>query len=173
MTQGRSSAYWAGNRYADPDQEPNPSAPLKDLPPQVAERFRALRTGLLALDEVGENVRFMGASWRWAWEYAVGNRKLCWLHFIGDQLSATFTLGEGEEERLQRAGRMPATIARAIAEGQKTGPVKWCWLVLDDKRVVESFVRMAARKAEWLAERPRPQRSPRARLRRSPTDDAD
>jgi hypothetical protein len=68
---------------------------------------------------------------------------------------------------------VPGTIARAIAEGQKTGPVKWCWLVLDDKRGVESFVRIAGRKAEWLAERPRPQRSPRARPRRTASDDAD
>ncbi len=173
MSQGRSSAYWAGNRYAGSVEEPKPSAPLKDLPPQLAERFRVLRSGLLALDGVAENVRYMGTSWRWAWEYGVGNRKLCWVHFIDDQISATFTLSDGEDDRLRRAGRMAGAIARAIDEGQKTGPVRWCWLDLEDKRVVEAFVRMAARKAEWLAERPRPQqRSPRARPKRA-RDDAD
>ena len=101
-----------------------------------------------------------------------GNRKLCWIHFIGDQISATFTLSDGEDDRLRRAGRMASAISRAIDEGQKTGPVRWCWLDLEDKRVVEAFVRMAARKAEWLAERPRPQRSPRARPKRT-RDDAD
>lgn len=163
MSRGRSSAYWAGNRYNDAAAEPIPSAPLKDLPVKVGERFRALRDRLLALDDVAENVRYMGESWRWAWEYGVGNRKLCWVHFVRDQLSVTFTLGEGEEDRLGRGGRIAGVIASSIAEGQKTGPVKWCWLELEDKRAVEAFLRVAARKAEWLAERPRPQRSPRAR----------
>lgn len=171
MSRNRSNAYWAGNRYSDAAAEPNPAAPLKDLPASVGERFRALRTGLLTLTEVSENVRFMGASWKWAWEYGVGNRKLCWVHFVADQLSVTFTLGEGEEDRLHRSGRMAASIVRSIEEGQKTGPVKWCWLDLEDKRAVEAFVRVAARKAEWLAERPRPQRSPRAKPRKSADDD--
>ncbi|MEO7986597.1 MAG: DUF3788 family protein [Gemmatimonadales bacterium] len=171
MSRGRSSAYWAGNRYADPNAEPIPSAPLEALPGRVAERFRVLRTGLLALTDVAEHVRFMGESWRWAWEYGVGNRKLCWVHFVRDQLSVTFTLGEGEEDRLSRAGRVAAVIAGAIAEGQKTGPVKWCWLDLEDQRAVDAFLRVAARKAEWLAERPRPQRSSRAKPRRAGDDD--
>ncbi|MGH7497598.1 MAG: DUF3788 family protein [Gemmatimonadales bacterium] len=171
MSRNRSNAYWAGNRYGDAAVEPVPAAPLKDLPAQVAARFRTLRTGLLALDEVAENVRYMGTSWRWAWEYGVGNRKLCWIHFVANQMSVTFTLGEGEEDRLRRAGRMAVAIARSIEEGQKTGPVKWCWLDLEDKRAVEAFVRVAARKAEWLMERPRPQRSPRAKPRRAAEDD--
>jgi Protein of unknown function (DUF3788) len=172
MSRGRSSAYWAGNRYTDAGAEPDPSAPLVDLPSKVAQRFRALREGLLALDGVAEHVRFMGESWRWAWEYGVGNRKLCWLHFVRDRLSVTFTLGEGEEDRLGRGGRIAAVVATAISEGQKTGPVKWCWLELDDARAVEAFLRVAARKAEWLAERPRLQRSARARSKRNLDDDA-
>ena len=127
---------------------------------------------MLALDDVAESVRYMGESWRWAWEYGVGNRKLCWAHFIGDQLSVTFTLSAAEEDRLGRGVRLAAAIVRAIDEGQRTGPVKWCWLELDERRTVESFLRLAERKAEWLAERPRPQRSPRARPRRSAGDDS-
>ena len=162
----RSSAYWAGNRYADPAQEPDPAAPLHDLPAPVAARFRALREGLRRLPGVGESVRYMGQSWRWAWEYGVGNRKLCWVHVIGDALSATFTMSDSEEDRLGRAGRIPADVARAIAEGQRTGPLKWCWLPLDDRRSVDTFLRLAGRKAEWLAERPTPQRAPQLRARR-------
>lgn len=171
MSRGRSSAYWSGNRYGDTAEEPPATAPLKDLPAQAAARFRALRTGLLALD-VAETVRFMGESWRWAWEYGVGNRKLCWAHFIGDQMTVTFTLSDGEEDRLRRGPRLAAAITRAIEEGQRTGPVKWCWLELDERRTVDAFLRLAGRKAEWLAERPRPQRSPRARPRKAAGDDA-
>ncbi len=171
MSRGRSSGYWSGNRYTDPAVEPDVAAPLDDLPPSVAERFRALRTGLLALDEVAETVRFMGESWRWAWEYGVGNRKLCWAHFIGDRVTVTFTLSDGEEDRLRRGVRLASVIVRAIDEGQRTGPVKWCWLELDDRRAVDAFLRLAAQKAQWLAERPRPQRSPRARPRKAAGDD--
>ena len=88
----RSSAYWAGNRYADPAQEPEATAPLQDLPAPVAARFGLLRDGLRELPGVDETVRYMGQSWRWAWEYGIGNRKLCWMHVIGDVVSTTFTL---------------------------------------------------------------------------------
>ena len=61
---------------------------------------------------------------------------------------------------------MPAEIRRAIEAGQRTGPLKWCWLPLDDKRAVESFLRLAGKKAEWLGERPAPHRVPQLRARR-------
>jgi hypothetical protein len=173
MSRSRSTAYWAANRYADEGIEPSPTAPLTDLPAPAAARFKALRAGLQALDGVGETVRYMGVSWRWAWEYGVGNRKLCWVHVIGDALSVTFTMSEAEEDRLARAGRVPADVTRAIAEGQRTGPLKWCWLPLDDKRAVDIFLRFASRKAEWLGERPTPHRSPPLRARRRASGGAD
>jgi len=172
MSRSRSPAYWSGNRFQNAEEEPAATAPLKQLPSPLAERFRALRSGLLDLEDVSETVRFMGESWRWAWEYGVGNRKLCWVHFIGDQISVTFTLSDGEEDRLRRGIRLAAVITRAIAEGQRTGPVKWCWLELDERRTVDAFLRLAARKAAWLGERPRPQRSPKARPRRAADDDS-
>ena len=166
MTQQRSSAYWSANRYADEAVEPAAAAPCKDLPAAAAARFKALRDGLTALPGVAEAVRYMGTSWRWAWEYGVGNRKLCWIHVVGDGLSATFTMSDAEEDRLRKAGRVPAEIARAIEAGQRTGPLRWCWLALDDKRGVETFLRLAGRKAEWLGERPAPHRVPQLRSRR-------
>jgi hypothetical protein len=166
MTHQRSRAYWSANRYADEAVEPSPLAPCKDLPAAAAARFKALRDGLTALPGVAEVVRYMGASWRWAWEYGVGNRKLCWVHVVGDGLSATFTVTDVEEDRLRKAGRVPADILRAIQDGQRTGPLKWCWLPLDDKRGIDSFLRLAGRKAEWLSERPSPHRAPQVRARR-------
>src|SRR5262249_9192318 len=112
MTRARSGAYWAANRYSDEAIPPAPTAPLKDLPTPAAARFRALRKGLGGLDGVAEVVRYMGASGRWAWEYGVGNGKLCWLHVGGDTLSTTFTMSDGEKDRLGRAGRVPAEIRR-------------------------------------------------------------
>src|SRR6185312_4132005 len=126
MMQHRSSAYWAANRYADEATEPAPAAPLKDLPPAAAARFRALRGGLTALRGVAESVRYMGPSWRWAWEYGVGNRKLCWLHLMKSGIDATFTLSENDESRLSKGPRTAGVVARALLEGQRTGPVKWC-----------------------------------------------
>jgi hypothetical protein len=173
VSQARSSAYWAANRYADEDQEPAATAPVKDLPTAAAARFKALRSGLVALEGVTEVVRYMGASWRWAWEYGVGNRKLCWVHVVRDAVSVTFTMSDAEDDRLRRAGRVPADLVRAIGEGQRTGPLKWCWLPLDDRRAVDSFLRLAARKAEWLAERPAPHRAPQLRARRRASGDTE
>ena len=104
MSTGRSSAWWARNRYADPAAEPLASAPLTDLPAGPAGRFRVVRAGLLQLDGVAEAVRFMGTTWRWTWEYGIGTRKLCWLHLVGDTVSATFTLSDAE---VKRVGRLP------------------------------------------------------------------
>ena len=159
---GRSSAYWTSNLYVNEAEEPVPTAPLSDLPATVAGRFRALREGLLAIEDASEQVRFMGPTWQWAWEYGIGNRKLCWLHFMRGGVDVTFTLSESEEIRLGKSGKLAGTLARAILEGQRTGPVKWCWLELDDRRAVDAFLTLARRKAEWIAERPTLRRAPRA-----------
>jgi uncharacterized protein DUF3788 len=158
---GRSSAYWNSNLYTVEAEEPVPTAPLTDLSPPLASRFRALRTGLLGIEGVAEQVRFMGPMWRWAWEYGLGNRKLCWLHLMRGSVDVTFTLTENDESRLGQGAKLAKTLARAIEEGQRTGPVKWCWLELEDRRGVDAFLSLARRKAAWLSERPSPRRAPR------------
>jgi hypothetical protein len=158
---GRSSAYWSANLYPNEAEEPDPSGPLRDLAAPLAERFRLLRTGLLEIGGITEQVRFMGPMWRWAWEYAMGNRKLCWLHLMRETVDVTFTLSENDESRLAKGSKLAKPIAKAIEEGQRTGPVKWCWVGLEDRRTADAFLSLARRKAEWLAERPAPRRAPR------------
>jgi len=162
---GRSSAYWMSNLYTDQSVEPPVTAPLDDLPANVVARFRTLRGGLMAIPGVTEQVRFMGPTWRWAWEYGTGNRKLCWLHFMRSGIDITFTLSENEEGRLAKGPKIAGALARAILEGQRTGPVKWCWLELGDRRAADAFLSLARRKAEWLAERPELKRGQRSRGR--------
>jgi hypothetical protein len=159
----RSSAYWSANRYPDPEAQPDPAAPLKELPAQAAARFKAVRTGLREVSGVVETVRYMGVSWRWTWEYAIGNRKLCWLHLVGNGISATFTLSDMEESRVRAIPRLSADVAKAVAEAQRTGPVRWCWLELGDRRAVDGFLSFARRKGQWLNERPAPHRAGRPR----------
>jgi hypothetical protein len=158
---GRSSAYWASNLYQAESEEPSPTAPLQDLTGSIATRFRIVRDGLLQIGGVTEQVRFMGATWRWAWEYTVGNRKLCWLHLMKSGVDVTFTLSESDQSRLSKGPKLAAVLARALLEGQRTGPVKWCWLELGDRRSIDAFLSLARRKAEWLSERPSPRRAPR------------
>lgn len=158
---GRSSAYWASNLYPAEQLEPQTDAPMRDLPPALASRFQQVRDGLLGIPGVSEQIRFMGNTWRWAWEYGMGNRKLCWLHLMKGSIDVTFTLSEGDESRLGKTGRVAGAIARSLLEGQRTGPVKWCWLELGDRRTIEAFLSLARRKAEWLNERPAPRRAPR------------
>ena len=163
MSVSRSSAYWSANRYPDPEAQPDPAAPLKDLPAQAAARFKAIRTGLREVSGVVETVRYMGVSWRWTWEYAIGSRKLCWLHVVGNGISATFTLSDMEESRVRAIPRLSADVAKAVAEAQRTGPVRWCWLELGDRRAVDGFLSFARRKGQWLNERPAPHRAGRPR----------
>jgi hypothetical protein len=142
-------------------EEPAPSAPLADLAPPLAARFEAVRNGLLAIQGVTEQVRFMGPVWRWAWEYDLGNRKVCWLHLMRGSVDVTFTLTENDQSRLAKETRLAKSLARAIEEGQRTGPIRWCWLELDDRKTVDAFLGLARKKAAWLLERPAPRRAPR------------
>ena len=122
---GRSAGYWAANPYRLPDAPPKPSAPYGDLPPPLGDRFRLARTGLLAIRGVGEQVRFMGSPWAWAWEFGIGSRKLCWLHPILSGPSATFTLTDEEEVKTLASSRLAEVVRHAIRKKQRTGPVKW------------------------------------------------
>jgi hypothetical protein len=167
---GRSTAYWASNLYSDPAVEPAPTAPLQDMPATHAARFRTLRSGLLEISGVTEQLRFMGQTWQWAWEYGIGNRKLCWLHLMRGGVDVTFTLSESEEGRLGKGPKLAGALAKAIVEGQRTGPVKWCWLELADRRSIDAFLSLARRKAAWLAERPALRRAPRPNSDEMETD---
>lgn len=146
---GRSSSYWQGNRYPHPSSEPGPRAPIKDLPAAAAARFKAVRDGLREIEGVVEHVKFLGPQWRWAWEYTLGTRKLCWLHVMHDGLSTTFTIADGEERRAEGA-RLPAAVSQAIRQAQRTGPVRWCWLDLTDQKLASAFLGFARKKGEWM-----------------------
>jgi hypothetical protein len=149
----RSTAYWTSNPYRNPDEPPSPAAPYAQLAPTQGERFRRVRTGLRGLAGVSEQVRFMGTPWGWAWEYAIGPRKVCWLHPIPPVPSATFTLTDDEEGRVLALPRLAEPIRNAIRDAQKTGPLKWCWISLADRRHVDAFLGLARRKAEWVTAR--------------------
>ena len=88
-----------------------------------------MRDGLRSIPGVIEHVKFLGPQWRWAWEYTLGNRKLCWIHVMQDGVSATFTISDVEERKVDDS-RLPAVVTQAITEAQRTGPVRWCWLAL-------------------------------------------
>jgi hypothetical protein len=149
----RSSAYWSANPYRNPDVAPEPSAPYADLAAQQAQRFRRVRTTLRGLPGVSEQVRFMGTPWAWAWEYAVGPRKVCWVHPIPPVASATFTLTDDEESKVLAIPRLAEPIRQALRDAQRTGPLKWCWMSLPDRRHVDAFLSLARRKAEWVGAR--------------------
>jgi hypothetical protein len=146
----RSSAYWAANPYRNADHAPEGSAPCADLPAQQAERFQRVRAALRELPGVAEQVRFMGHPWGWAWEYAVGSRKVCWVHPIPPVASATFTLTDDEESKVLAIPRLAEPIRHALRDAQRTGPLKWCWIALPDRRHVNAFLGLARRKAEWV-----------------------
>jgi len=76
-------------------------------------------------------------------------------------------VSESDESRLTKGSKVSAVIARALVEGQRTGPVKWCWIELSDRRSIDAFLNLARRKAEWLAERPAPRRAPKLHGRRA------
>jgi len=93
----------------------------------------------------------MGSPWGWTWEFGIGSRKLCWLHPITNGVSATFTLTDDEESKALGFARLAEVVRQAIREGQRTGPVKWCWVSLNDRRQIDGFLNLVRRKADWIA----------------------
>jgi len=146
----QNSAYWRANRYQDPGTEPSPTSPYRDLPKNQADRFKLLRQRLRAEKGIAERVRFMGEKWLWAWEYDLGSRKLCWIHVMKDSVGVTFTLTDNEAREVEALSRVPAVIIKSIRSGQQTGPVRWCWMEIGDKKAAEAFLAFARKKIQWL-----------------------
>src|SRR2546426_8852691 len=59
------AGYWATTLYQNPRKRPKSDAPIKDLPPRAAQRFRKAREGIRALKHVTEQVVFLGTAWKW------------------------------------------------------------------------------------------------------------
>ena len=145
------AGYWATNLYATPRKRPKSEAPLKDLPPRAAQRFKRAREGIRALRHVTEQVVFMGTAWKWVWMYEVGGRKLGYLHPMETGLSGTFILTETEERELAVTDGLPRTSRRAIRDGRMSGGVRWCWMEFPDLDAVDAFVSIIRVKHQLLA----------------------
>jgi hypothetical protein len=95
----------------------------------------------------------MGTQWRWAWEYGMPGRRLCWLHAMETGVGGTFTITD-EEHSLLLTSRLSAVIARAVRDGLRTGPVLWCWVEFAERRTVEAFLGFMKRKATLVRAMP-------------------
>src|SRR2546428_3830472 len=105
--------YWATNLYDSPRKRPKSDAPIKDLPPRAARRFKKAREGIRALKHVTEQVVFMGTAWKWVWMYEVGGRKLGYLHPMEAGARGTLALSEFEGRPLAGDHRRPQAVRAA------------------------------------------------------------
>ena len=143
--------YWATTLYTSPRTRPKSEAPLKDLPPRAAQRFKRAREGIRALRHVTEQVVFMGTAWKWVWMYEVGGRKLAYLHPMETALSGTFILSESEERELAVTDGLPRASRQAVRDGRMAGGVRWCWMEFPDFDAVDAFVGIVTLKHQLLA----------------------
>ena len=132
--------YWATTLYREPRKRPKADAPLKDLPPRAAQRFKLAREGVRAMKHVSEQVVFLGTAWKWVWMYEVSGRKLGYLHPMESSISATFILTEGEERELSGTNEAPGVVRQAMRTGIVSDGVRWCWMDLSDLEAAEAFV---------------------------------
>jgi len=145
------AGYWATNLYATPRKRPKSDAPLKDLPPRAAQRFKRAREGIRALRHVTEQVVFMGTAWKWVWMYEVGGRKLGYLHPMETGLSGTFILTASEEREFAGANGIAPRARGAMRDGAVAGSVRWCWMEFPDLDTVDAFVQIIQLKHQLLA----------------------
>jgi len=143
--------YWATNLYTSPRKRPKSEAPIKDLPPRAAQRFKKAREGMRALKHVTEQVVFMGTAWKWVWMYEVGGRKLGYLHPMEAGVSGTFVLSELEEREFAVGDGMPKALRQAIRDGAVSAGVRWCWMEFPDLDAVAAFVEIIRLKHQFLA----------------------
>ncbi|HEX4575542.1 MAG TPA: hypothetical protein VH158_10440 [Gemmatimonadales bacterium] len=145
------AGYWATNLYTSPSKRPKSDAPMKDLPPRAAQRFKRAREGVRALQHVTEQVVFMGTAWKWVWMYEVGGRKLGYLHPMGSGLSGTFVLSEIEERELALTDGLPKILRQAMRDGPVATGIRWCWMEFADFDAVDAFVHIIRLKHQLLA----------------------
>ncbi len=145
------AGYWATTLYKDPRKRPKPDAPLRDLPPRAAQRFKKAREGMRALKHVTEQVVFLGTAWKWVWMYEVAGRKLGYLHPMETSVSATFVLTEVEERELAVTDGLPKVIRHAVRDGDVASGVRWCWVRFPDLAAVDAFVAIVGLKHMLLA----------------------
>lgn len=145
------TGYWAATLYQNPRKRPKSEAPVKDLPPRSAQRFRRAREGIRALKHVTEQVVFLGTAWKWVWMYEVGGRKLGYLHPMETSLSGTFVLTETEERELTLTDGLPKVLRQAMRDGPVSSGVRWCWMEFPDLEAVDAFVHMIRLKHHLLA----------------------
>src|SRR5258708_10207755 len=148
--------YWATNLYLDPRKRHKLEAPLRDLPPRAAQRFKKAREGLRGLKHVTEQVVFLGTVYKWVRMYEVGGRKLAYLHPMASGASGTFVLTDAEEHELAHADGLMRAIRDAMRDGDVRAGLRWCWTEIPDLYVVYAFVDLIRRKHHFLA---RPERS--------------
>jgi hypothetical protein len=113
-----------------------------------------IRDGITDIEDVVERVKFVRPLWNWVWEYSLPGRRLCWLHIMDTGIGGTFTLSEEDERNLTSSSRLAAAIAQSLRDGQRTGPVRWCWLDLGDRKSIDAFLGFMRRKAAWVANAP-------------------
>lgn len=143
--------YWAENLYLSPRQRPKTDAPMRDLPPRAATRFKRAREGVRGLKHVTEQVVYLGMTWKWVWMYEVGGRKLGYLHAMRPGASATFVLTPDEQAELERTAGVPRAIRAAVRDGVHEGGLRRCWLPLTDLDTVAAFVDVLRFKHQLLA----------------------
>ena len=143
--------YWATNLYLSPRQRPKGDAPVRDLPPRAAVRFKRARESVRTLKHVTEQVVYLGTTWKWVWMYEVGGRKLGYLHPMTSGVSATFVLTQEEEAELAATHGVARAIRAAVRDGQVHEGVRWCWLELTDLEVVAALVDVLRFKHQMLA----------------------
>jgi hypothetical protein len=143
--------YWATNLYLSPRQRPKLDAPIRDLPPRAAVRFKRARELVRELKHVTEQVVYLGTTWKWVWMYEVGGRKLGYLHPMSSGVSATFVLTPEEETELAATQGVPRAIRAAVRDGAVAEGLRWCWLELTDLDVVQALVDVVRFKHQMLA----------------------
>ena len=143
--------YWATNLYLNPRLRPKVDAPLRDLSPRAAGRFKRAREGMRALKHVTEQVVYLGTTWKWVWMYEVGGRKLGFLHPMESGASGTFVLSEAEELELVPANGLPRLIKQSVRDGVHAEGVRWCWLAFGDLDAVDAFVDVVRMKHHFLS----------------------
>src|SRR3989442_8420419 len=143
--------YWATNLYASPRKRPKSDAPIKDLPPRAAQRFKRAREGIRALRHVTEQVVFMGTAWKWVWMYEVGGRKLGYLHPMETGLSGPFIVTESEEREFAVTDGLPRPSRHAIRDGRMATAVGWCWLACPDLDAFDAFLQILRLSNKLLA----------------------
>jgi hypothetical protein len=128
------------NPYVKESARPGPDSPRGKLPVPHRQVWAALQDGLRNLPRVRETVIWCGESWKWAWQYSIGDNQLAFLLPSDRGVSAVLVVEDRYIDELLTHDDMTSSIKGLIDVSEPKAACRRCWTPVLDVETARDFL---------------------------------